>query len=88
VLFELVIHQFRDGQTPEEIVVNFPSPDLGDVYLVCGYYLHHQEALGRYLDRVSAEAERVAEELGGEARWAEIRERLAARQRSGAAAGN
>jgi uncharacterized protein (DUF433 family) len=35
-LLEVVIHEFRNGATPEEIVASYDDLDLADVYLKPG----------------------------------------------------
>ena len=81
VLLAIVIYEFQQYSSPEEIVSKYPTLDLGDVYLVIGYYLHNREAVDRFL----AERERQAEE--NRKKWEAIyppqtgiRERLLARK--------
>ncbi len=59
VLLDLVIQEFRDGATPEEIVESYGALDLGDVYAVLGYYLRHPEEVAAYLRRREEEAREV-----------------------------
>jgi len=56
VLLELLIHAFQDGATPEEIVQQYPTLSLPDVYSVISYYLRHRAEVETYL----AERERSA----------------------------
>src|SRR5690242_11707261 len=60
---EIVITAFQDGASPEEIVQQLPSLDLGYVYAVLAFYLHNQAAVDAYMQDQRAEAERVLEEL-------------------------
>jgi len=71
---------FRDGATAEEIVQDFPSLPLADVYQVIAYYLRHKDELQEYFDRQDEEAEQVRKLI--EAQWPPdgMRARLIARQ--------
>ncbi|MDQ2809305.1 MAG: DUF433 domain-containing protein [Chloroflexota bacterium] len=59
VSLDVVITNYRQGLTAEAIVQELPTLDLGDVYAVLAYYLHHQAEVSAYL----AEEERYADEL-------------------------
>jgi uncharacterized protein (DUF433 family) len=59
VPLDTVIHAHERGETPEEIVENFDTLKLPDVYLVIGYYLHHRAEIRVYLDEREKEAERM-----------------------------
>jgi len=61
VLLDLVIQEFQNGATPEEIVESYNALDLADVYAVIGYYLRHQEEVAAYLRRREQEARAVRE---------------------------
>jgi hypothetical protein len=70
-----------DGATPEEIVLNYTTLSLADVYQVVAYYLKNKDKVDSYLERVRIE-EKEARTLT-EAHWNQvgIRERLLARRR-------
>jgi uncharacterized protein (DUF433 family) len=82
VTVDTVFAAFRDGATPEEIVQQYPSIPLADVYQVIGYCLRHSSDLETYLAG-RREASRTARELN-ESTWPAdgIRGRLIARQRA------
>ena len=61
VLLDLVIQEFRNGATPEEIVESYDALDLADVYAVISYYLRHPAAIDAYLTRREQEAKAVRE---------------------------
>src|SRR5690348_8395081 len=67
VSLEIVIAAFQDGASPEEIVQELPTLDLGDVYAVLAFYLHNQAAVDAYLQDQREATERVLEEL--DTRW-------------------
>jgi uncharacterized protein (DUF433 family) len=81
VPLETVIAAFQDGATPEEIVQQYPSIPLGDVYQVVGYYLSHRAEIESYLDTRLSQASQTKQ--ANEARWKPdgIRERLLSRRR-------
>ncbi|HXU39955.1 MAG TPA: DUF433 domain-containing protein [Blastocatellia bacterium] len=80
VTLDTLVEAFNEGATAEEIVQQYPSLELGDVYAVIGYYLHNQTDVEQYLERRREEASRVRRE--NEARFDPkgIRERLLARR--------
>jgi uncharacterized protein (DUF433 family) len=82
VTLETVIHAFNEGSTAEEIVFQYPSLDLADVYAVIAYYLRHQAELDAYVQKQEEESRRVRQE--NEARFDPrgIRDRLLARRNS------
>ena len=49
VSLDTVVEAFGDGATAEEIVQQYPSLRLPDVYLALGYYLDHLEEVNAYL---------------------------------------
>ncbi len=79
VLLDTVIAAFSEGATAEEIVQQYPSLDLADVYLVIGYYLRHSKEVEAYLRqrRVRADTVRTQNESRFDA--AGVRGRLLAR---------
>src|SRR5258708_17217194 len=80
VLLDLVIHQFEEGATQEQIVQSYDTLQLADVYSVITYYLRHQAEVKEYLKRREEEAEKVRAKI--EARqgdMSEFRKRLLAR---------
>ena len=81
VPLETVIGAFLDGATPEEIVLNYTTLPLADVYQVVAYYLRNKAKVDSYLERARAEEEQARNLI--DARWNQvgIRERLLARQR-------
>jgi uncharacterized protein (DUF433 family) len=81
VTLDTVVRAFQDGATPETIVDQYPSLDLGDVYLVLGYYLRHRDEVNSYLEQRRQSSAAVRRE--NEARFSPVgvRERLLARRR-------
>jgi uncharacterized protein (DUF433 family) len=58
VMLELVIQAYLNGASAEEIAESYDTLDLGDVYAVLGYYLHHRDEVHKYMK----EQERRGEE--------------------------
>ncbi len=81
VTLDTVVEAFDEGLTAEEIAQQYPVLDLGDIYAVIGYYLHHRQHVRAYLiERESAAAE-LRSRIETEQSSAGFRERLLARRR-------
>lgn len=80
VTLDTVIAAFKEGATVEEIVSQYPSLSLADVYAVIGYYLQRQPEVEAYLSQRQRIAEQIRQQ--NEARFNQqgIRERLLARR--------
>jgi len=80
VTLDTIVAAFREGATAEEIVYQYPSLGLADVYSVIGYYLQQRPAVEAYLHRRQRQREQVREQ--NEARFDPrgIRDRLLARR--------
>ena len=52
-----IVHAFRGGSEPSEIVDRFPSLSLADVYGAIAFYLANRERVDAALARLDAEAE-------------------------------
>lgn len=62
VTLETVLWAFQQGSTPEDIVDQFPTLSLADVYEAIGYYLRHRDQIDRYL---AAQEQRYREAVEG-----------------------
>ncbi len=80
VTLDTIVHAFQRGATAEEIVHQYPTLALADVYAVLGYYLNHQEEVEAYLVEQQAERDQVRSEFETRHPPDGIRERLLARQ--------
>ena len=80
VTLETVLHAYKSGESPEEIVDAFDTLLLADVYSVIGYYLRHQEEMDAYLRWSEAEAEAIRRKIESQPGYREFRERLLARR--------
>ena len=84
VPLETVVFYFNQGSTPEEIVQDFPSLNLVDVYGVLTYYLNDREAADSYLADFRQRFDSVREKVRAKSDTGSIRERLLARRKSSA----
>jgi uncharacterized protein (DUF433 family) len=80
VPLDTVIFAFNQGSTPEEILEDYPSLNLRDIYFVIAYYLQHQEIIDAYLEERRKFGEEVQRQ--NEARWPKdgLKEQLLARR--------
>ena len=80
VTLDTVVTAFLEGATAEEILEQYPSLQLSDIYTVIGYYLRHKTEVDAYL----LERQRLAQESRKEAEKrfnpVGIRDRLLARR--------
>jgi uncharacterized protein (DUF433 family) len=81
VRLESVIAEFQNGATPEQIVQDFDSLTLADVYAVITYYLRNRADVDAYIEEQRREGDRIEGEVRASLPHAEIRERLLARRR-------
>jgi uncharacterized protein (DUF433 family) len=80
VSLDSVIYAFNEGATPEEIVQQYPTLDLKDVYAVISYYLQNQTEVENYLEQRKLEREGLKKELEARFHPQGLRERLLARK--------
>ena len=80
VTLDTVVAAFNEGATAEEIVADYPSLDLADVYAVISYYLHKRADVDTYLSKRQQQAREIRQQ--NEARFDPhgIRDRLLARR--------
>jgi uncharacterized protein (DUF433 family) len=81
VTLDVVVAAFDEGATAEEIVQQYPTLSLGDVYAVIGHVIHHRAEVDEYLRRRAGEAKVVRAENERRFDPSGIRARLLARQR-------
>jgi uncharacterized protein (DUF433 family) len=80
VSLDTVIGVFNDGETPEQIVMQYDALRLDDVYAVITYYLRHKEEVDAYLSRREEQAEEIRKRDIARYDQRGIRERLLARR--------
>ncbi len=84
VTLETVVGVFHDGATAEEIVQQYPSLALADVYAVIGYYLKYRPDVDDYLRQERQRSDQVRQENERQFDPTGVRERLLARRRTAA----
>jgi uncharacterized protein (DUF433 family) len=75
-----VLRAFRDGATPEEIVLQFDTLALADVYAVVAAYLKDRPTYDEYLKREAAVDDAAWQQGRAMNERAGLRERLLARR--------
>ncbi|MBI3940885.1 MAG: DUF433 domain-containing protein [Acidobacteria bacterium] len=80
VTLDTVVAAFHEGATAEEIVHQYPSLDLADVYAVISYYLRHREDVGAYLVQRQQQADKLRGENESRFDPQGVRDRLLARR--------
>jgi uncharacterized protein (DUF433 family) len=80
VTLDTIVTAFLEGCTPEEIVEQYPSLQLSDIYLVIGYYLRHRDEVHHYLAARQRQAAIIQQETEQRFNPVGIRDRLLARQ--------
>src|SRR5437588_4503161 len=83
VSLDLVVEQYENGMTPEDLVRAYDTLNLADVHAVIAYYLRHREEVRTYLRRREEEAKALRARIEGE-RPHISREELLARRRASA----
>src|SRR5271166_2128120 len=66
ISLDLVVEQYENGMTPEDMVRAYDTLDLADVHAVIAYYLRHRDAVRAYLKRRADEAEALQTKIEGE----------------------
>lgn len=81
VTLQTVVTAYERGSTPEQLVQDFDSLSLNDVYAVINFYLHNRDAVEEYLSAQRTEADEVRTRIEGDPDQQEFRHRLAERTR-------
>jgi uncharacterized protein (DUF433 family) len=66
VSLDVVVEQYENGMTPEDMVRAYHTLVLADVHAVIAYYLRHRDAVRAYLKRREQEAEAVRAKIEAE----------------------
>ena len=80
VTLDTLIAAFKDGGTAEEIVSQYPTLQLADVYSVIAYYLRRPEDVEEYLEQRLSRAKVVREMNESRFDPEGVRDRLMARR--------
>jgi uncharacterized protein (DUF433 family) len=79
VTLDTVVMAFKEGATAEEIMQQYPSLRLADIYFTIGYYLEQREEVEEYLRQREERADEVRKRYGTTVDLQELRERLSKR---------
>jgi uncharacterized protein (DUF433 family) len=66
VSLDLVVEQYENGMTPEDMVRAYDTLVLADVHAVIAYYLRHRDEVRAYLKRREEEAEALRAKIEAE----------------------
>jgi len=66
VTLDLVVEQYENGMTPEDIVRAYDTLVLADVHETIAYYLRHRDEVRTYLHKRAEEARAVREKIEAE----------------------
>ena len=80
VTLDTLVSAFSDGATAEEIIYQYPSLRLSDVYAVLGYYLRRRPDIEAYLHQRQAQGMEVREQNQARFDPQGVRDRLLARR--------
>jgi len=81
VSLDSIIIAFNQGATPEQIVQDYDTLELSEVYAAISYYLQHREEVDAYLADRIAQNEELRKEAETRFNHKGLRERLLARRR-------
>ena len=90
ISLDLVIEQYENGMTPENMVRAYDSLALADVYAVIAYYLRHRDEVRAYLKHREEEADVLKAKIEADrppASREELLERRNAREKADAPTG-
>jgi uncharacterized protein (DUF433 family) len=65
ITLDLIVEQYENGMTPEDMVRAYDTLRLEDVYGVVAYYLRHRDEVSAYLKRRDAEAQALRKKVEG-----------------------
>ena len=90
ISLDLVVEQYENGMTPEDLVCAYDTLVLVDVYAVIAYYLRHRDEVRAYLKRRETEAGALRARIEADrprVSRAELLERRRAREKADAPIG-
>src|SRR5260370_25254227 len=66
ISLDLIVEQYENGRTPEDMARAYDTLVLADVHAVVGYYLRHRDEVRAYLKRRAEEAESLRAKIEAE----------------------
>lgn len=80
VLLDIVIYAFNEGRTPEEIVINYPTLKLSEVYGAITYYLQNKDQIDNYMAQRENETQQLWAKIESEPNQKFLRQKLLAQR--------
>ena len=80
VALDVIVREFKRGATAEQIVEDFPSLNLRDVYGAIYYYLEHEAEVEEYLKKQKDAAAETREFIESKNDGEDLRGRIRARR--------
>src|SRR5919202_781591 len=80
VTLDVIVRQFKQGATAEQILEDFPSLSLRDVYGAIYYYLEHEAEVEEYLEKQKEAAAETSKLIESKRDGGALRERIRARR--------
>ena len=80
ITLDTIVAAFSQGATAEEIMYQYPSLNLADVYTVIAYYLRRREEVEFYLQHRQKEADSIRKQNESRFDPNGVRDRLLARR--------
>lgn len=81
VTLSSVVASFKEGATAEEIVQQFSTLSLSDIYLVIGFYLSNRRQVESHLKAQRLKADRTRQKIERNQDISELRARIAAKRK-------
>jgi len=66
ITLDLIVEQFENGMSPEELIRAYDTLDLGDVYAAIGFYLKHRDEVRSYLAQRAKDASALRQKIESE----------------------
>lgn len=73
---DTIVYEFKNGSSPEEIIMCYDTLKLADVYKVIAYYLDNKEAVDEYIKVQEAKAAVIENEIREQFKSTELHDRL------------
>lgn len=80
VTLDSVVAEIECGATPEQVVQDYDTLDLADVYLVFAYYFRHKAEVEAYIETQQRLGEEIRKRIEATEPSKSFRERLLARR--------
>jgi uncharacterized protein (DUF433 family) len=80
ISLDLVVEQYENGMTPEDMIRAYDTLELADVHAAIAYYLRHRDEVHTYLKRRKEEAETMRAKIEAQRPRVSRDELLARRQ--------